>query len=982
VGVTAQEQLLERDEELAALVDLLERARDGEGRVVLIEGAAGIGKTRLLQATRGEAKQAGMRVLTARATELERDFPFALVRQLFEPLLHAVEPNERDKLLADAARPAAAVVGFESGDGEASVAGGPADPSFATLNGLYWLTSNVAEAGPLLLVVDDAHWSDKASLRFLRFLLPRLEDLPVLLALAARPAEPGADSGLLDRLVGDPVARVLRPEALSQKAVAELVRSQLSSDAEDEFCVAAHEATAGNPFLLRELLAELTAEGGVGTAGEARHVHALAPATIKRSVLLRLARLSDDAGRLARAVAVLGDDADPRQAGALARLESRTTAVAADALVAAGILESGRPLRFAHPLVRNAVYADLPSSDKGLAHRAAASLLAREGAQPERIAVHLLATDPEADPEVVETLAAAAQRALDRAAPEAAIAYAQRALAEPPHAARRRDLLWQLVRAAVRAGDRAALRDLESEALDELTAEPGLLMESADELAYWLYGQGRFEEGLALLERAKQAALDTEDYDLVMLLESHSTATAPTQKNPGWERHRSRIAPRTQAESLFLALEAWRGFWLGESAPTVSTLAKRALDGGKILEGQPPLNAVGILTYLLIWADELQAAEQALDRFGDVARAIGATPAIAAELAMRGELALARGNVGQAEPDVRAAVEALRQSGLLLAVAADWLGLLVELLIERGELDAAERELVADGMDGAVPDLFYAGRVLHARARLRFAQGRHAEAAADFAELSRRGRRDGIKNLTALHSAAEAAIALVRLGEGRSARGIVELALETARAWGAAMSISLAGLGGGNPARALAYLYRRGARAWGTPRVIGIGLHATGVVRGGEKGIALLREAVATLEDSPARLEHAKALTDLGAALRRANRRAEAREPLRAALEMARRGGALAVAKRAHEELEATGEKLRPLAATGVESLTPSERRIADLAAEGLTNRQIAQTLFLSIKTVESHLRGAYRKLDISSRGELGAALEPAPDSS
>jgi DNA-binding CsgD family transcriptional regulator len=225
---------------------------------------------------------------------------------------------------------------------------------------------------------------------------------------------------------------------------------------------------------------------------------------------------------------------------------------------------------------------------------------------------------------------------------------------------------------------------------------------------------------------------------------------------------------------------------------------------------------------------------------------------------------------------------------------------------------------------------------------------------------------------------AVAAMELARLGEGSSARRIAEIALEQARAWGAFLAIGLAGLGRGNPARALAFLYRRGARTWGTPRVIGIGLHATGVVRGGEKGIALLREAVATLENSPARLEHAKALTDLGAALRRAGHRAEAREPLRQAMEMARRGGAVAVAKRAHEELEATGETLGRFAPVGVESLTPSERRIAALAAEGKTNRQIAQTLFLSVKTVESHLRGAYRKLDIERRAELPAALQTA----
>lgn len=977
MGVAARGQLLERDEELAALEALLEGARRGEGRVVLLEGAAGIGKTRLLHAARDRAKEAGMQVLTARGTELERDFPFALVRQVFEPVLRAVEPSERDRLLADAARPAAPVLGFEPGAGEISPERRQVDPSFATLNALYWLTSNLAEVAPTLLVVDDAHWADEGSLRFFRFLAPRLEDLPVLLAVAARPLEPGADPEALEPLAADPVACVLRPQALSRTAVTELVRARLSSDADEEFCAASHAATVGNPFLLHELLVELTAQGSAGTAGEAGQVRELAPATIQRAVLVRLARLPDEAGRLARAVAVLGDDADPRQAGALAELDAHTAAVTADALAGAGILESRPPLRFVHPLVRNAVYADLPGADRDAAHRAAARLLEKDGEVPERLAVHLLATDPGGDPEVVATLDRAAQRALDRAAPEAAIAYARRALAERPDAPRRRDLLQHLLRAAVRGGVPGALTDLESEVLDELTAEAQTLMASADDLSTWLYGQGRVEEARALLERAKNAALQAEDYDRLMLFESHEVEDPlPPAQSRHWERHRNLIAPGTQAERLLLGLDAWRAYLMGESAATVAGLARRALDDGRIFHGHPPFYLVIILIGLLIRADELDASERALDQLAVAARAAGSMSASASATAYRGELALARGDVARAEPDIRAAVEALRQGELLLTLYGDWLAMLVELLIERGELEAAERELERDGMTGPIPDQFYAGRLLHARGCLRIAQGRDAEAAADFAELARRGRRDGVRNVTALPTMAVAATAFAGLGEGKPAGEIIQVGLEHARAWGAFMTIALAGLGRGNPTRAFADLYLRGARKWGTPRVIGIGLHASGVVRGGEKGVALLREAVATLEDSPARLEHAKALTDLGAALRRANRRAEAREPLRSALQMARRGGAVAVARRAHEELEATGERLARFAPIGVESLTPSERRITDLAAGGLTNRQIAQTLFLSVKTVESHLRGAYRKLDIGSRDELKGALK------
>ena len=150
-------------------------------------------------------------------------------------------------------------------------------------------------------------------------------------------------------------------------------------------------------------------------------------------------------------------------------------------------------------------------------------------------------------------------------------------------------------------------------------------------------------------------------------------------------------------------------------------------------------------------------------------------------------------------------------------------------------------------------------------------------------------------------------------------------------------------------------------------------------VEGGERGLEFLLEAVDVLTGSPARLEHAKARTDLGAALRRANRSTEAREQLRQALELATICGATPLAVRAESELLATGARPRRIALSGVASLTPSERRVAELAAEGPTNREIAQTLYVTQRTVEVHLTSIYRKLAISSRSQLAAALaEPA----
>jgi DNA-binding CsgD family transcriptional regulator len=197
-------------------------------------------------------------------------------------------------------------------------------------------------------------------------------------------------------------------------------------------------------------------------------------------------------------------------------------------------------------------------------------------------------------------------------------------------------------------------------------------------------------------------------------------------------------------------------------------------------------------------------------------------------------------------------------------------------------------------------------------------------------------------------------------------------------AWRSQAALALLQLGEHDEARRLVGEELELARTWGAPRALGAALRVAGLVEGGRQGLALLEEAVEVLAASPAKLEHAKALTELGAALRRANRRSEAREQLRRAVELATICGALPLVQRAETELLATGARPRRVSLRGVESLTPSERRVAEMAAEGPTNREIAQALFVTPKTVEVHLSSVYRKLGISSRSQLPAALEPA----
>src|SRR5436190_21207842 len=250
----ATEPLLERNEELARIESVLAAARSGQGTFAVVEGPAGIGKTALLRAARTEATDGGMRVLRARGTELERDFAFGVVRQLFEPPLVEASELERADLLQAAAGVAAGLLGLPGAPPTESPPSPGVDPSFAILHGLYWLCANLAAAGPLCLVVDDAHWADAPSLRYLAFLLTRLEELDVELVLATRPREAGTDAKLLATITTDPYADVIRPPPLSKAAVAQLVQARLAGTPDPMFVEACMRSTGGTPFLLRELL--------------------------------------------------------------------------------------------------------------------------------------------------------------------------------------------------------------------------------------------------------------------------------------------------------------------------------------------------------------------------------------------------------------------------------------------------------------------------------------------------------------------------------------------------------------------------------------------------------------------------------------------------------------------------------------------------------------------------------------------------------
>ncbi|MGH8866960.1 MAG: AAA family ATPase, partial [Actinomycetes bacterium] len=386
MGIETTTELLEREDELAELADALSHARQSRGRVVLVEATAGLGKTSLLRASSGAAAEAGFTCLRARASELERDFAYGCVRQLLEPVVARAAQPERARLFEGAAALAMPLFAPTGG-----VAAAPSGDAFAMLHGLYWLLNNLTDEGPVVLAVDDLHWSDRESLRFLAYLAPRLDGLPVAVLASARPEESG--TGDLARLVAAPEITVLRPRPLSDEGTAALCVRRLGTEVAPDFAAACREATLGNPFFLEALLREAKEEGLAAGPPAVDRVRQLGPAAVARAVLLRLAG-QPAARALVRAVAVLGDGAGLADVAPLAGLSVADAAAAADLVAGLAILRPGDGLAFAHPVVREAVYADIGRRERARMHARAAGILAGRGASDERVAAQTAAAEP------------------------------------------------------------------------------------------------------------------------------------------------------------------------------------------------------------------------------------------------------------------------------------------------------------------------------------------------------------------------------------------------------------------------------------------------------------------------------------------------------------------------------------------------------------------------------------------------------------
>ncbi|HEY8301880.1 MAG TPA: AAA family ATPase [Jatrophihabitans sp.] len=935
--------LVERDEQISTLVSMVDAASVGSGSALLVVAAAGLGKSRLIVEGAKAASERAVLVLRARAVRSERDLPLSVALRLVEAHLAAVTSEQRASLLAGAAGLARPVLDGESGDAHEAAARSP----FAVLHGLYWLLVNISAERPLLLCVDDLQWCDDTTLRLLLYLAERIEDLPIALLMAARPRRRGLDPEPLRALRGSQVVSTMELEPLGVRGVGELLQARLGS-VDGEVRDACAEVTGGSPFYLQELLLCFDEQKDGDIATRPDRIRELGGDSLARAALFRLVRCDRASIHLAQALAVLGDRTPLRLAGSLAGLTLDEAGVAADELAGEQLIISGGSLEFAHPLIRQSIYEEIPPARRALQHAAAAGLLRSTGAPVELVAVQLMPSPPAAEGWVVQTLREAARQASDRGSPDTAARLLHRALAEGAAEVPASTLLLEIGAAETSAGLSGAPGHI-TQALDQLRG-PRERIEAHRLLARALGGEGRPEEAVEVLEHALDE-LTSETQDLqTMLLADYlvDAAFLPGLRQRSIARAAALTRDLPEADTsdgrLLAAALAMRSGQAARPRSETVELAERAWCGGLLLDDSGP-DGVGWL--MAVWALQLAEdhvrSEEVTAAALDAARRIGALYPFITASYFRGDAYARLGLLDEAQADAEQAVRAC-QGGAHRYLSAS-LVLRANVLIERGKLEEAAVSLASADDLSAVGMLEVPWR-LEARGRLALAEQRPVEALRLFEQAG--AFMD--ERLQAEHSVlpwrSNGALAALQAGRPDRARELAEADLANADRIGLDISRGRA-------------------------------LRVLGLISGGAPGLDQLTEAVDVLARSSAALERARAVADLGAALRRAGHLVDARPKLLDALASAERLDAERLASAVRQELGAAGVRA-PRQPRDRAVLTPSQRRVAELAARGLSNTEIAQALFVTPKTVEYHLSQVYQRLQVPGRRHLAAALASA----
>jgi tetratricopeptide (TPR) repeat protein len=941
------EAIMEREAEQQQLRRVLHSAKSGTGGPAVVRGPSGIGKSRLLDDVYHAARMDGFTALRAAGGRLERDYPFGVVFSLFERFLPETADSPRPALFRGQAELAAPLFG-NTGSRLRSLA--PTD-EFTLLHGLYWCVVNLTELAPVALVIDDVQWADDLSLRFLIYLARRLKDLPLSLFIGFRSEGNSEDSELVADLL-DAVSdgAQCQPRELTREGVRQLLAVVGEAAADPRLAGPAWEITRGNPLLVRELIAGIEDRPGGWRAITPDDIRHFAPESIARRVAVRLAEIGPAAESLARAASVLGEGCGLVAVARLADVDLDTAAAVAQRLMSAQVWANLDPVRFVHPVIQAAVYADMPAENRLLAHERAAWHLRQAGASAERVGGHLLIASPSNRDWVRAALHEAGRAAALKGAPEQAMKYLRRALETSPARSRDAELLLDLGLVEAAAGESTSIeRFIEALAdLDTLTKRTEALYALGQTL--FCYGRHEeaavaFREGVGLFaESDREAALQFESgllcsgaYVVSLYAESWQRLEALAGQILAHDAH-------SPAERAVLAVLAMCRASEKPPAAAAAALAHLALDGGApIGHGSVHSLEANLSMIALVWAgrpqDVLGPSEGALS----AARRAGSVLAFTDVSFCRAQALHRLGRISEAIADAEAAVEGTRRGWRATAPAPH--ALLADCLLQCGDFAGAERildeaETFLAGKHSRGPNSWF----YWARGRASLLQGEPSKALDDLLHAGQILREYGMSSPAVVPWRSSAIRAAIAVGD----RGLAEHLLR--------VEVDLSERFGLRDHRAIALCLEAG-------------------LRDDDQSVAMLDQAIGELREMDRPVDLAAALVQLGELYLARTMAVKARGPLREALDLAHQAGAGLLEHEALGQLHASGARPRRARTSGLEALTPSERRVVQLAVEGASNRGIAERLFLTKNTVEWHLRNSYRKLGITCRSELQEAV-------
>ncbi|GAA1918332.1 ATP-binding protein [Streptantibioticus ferralitis] len=905
-----------RSAELAGVSDLLVDVQSNGGGLVVFEGVFGSGKTELLREAGERARQQGFHVLSASADFPERLFRFGVVQQLFESL----------------------------GD-EFTDTGADSD-SFRVLHGLYRKLAELSRDAPVLILVDNLEFIDEPSIRWLDFVVRRSQNIPVAIIATLNPGEQPQDPRLLPGLLLSRLCRERRrlPD-LRPKETAELLAEFAGSPVSARVAERYHQVTDGNPVLLRECLRVAQAARLLGSPGEAgcpvvpSTVDLLPGLTLLRDRLLaQLQRASPHALSVACAAALLGSAADDDLTTVVSGLTRSEFADVRVRLEELGILQrNAATVRY--PLVGELLVSAIPVAKRPELHSRAARALYQRGAAPEWTSMHVVEAGAFDEPWAEQVLLKGGESLAATCPKEAARIY-ERVLQEPVTGERRREVLARLGTAQLDADVPASVRHLE--AAMELAAAPDERAQIALGLSCGLAVTDRHEEAVARLidvlakgglEKGESAQRIVEQLVLVgtecgSTLDTVFALLGADEGDRGWLGR----CPGT--------LKALVRAWVGSSAAQVQRRARDLLACGHAVQGT---NAWYAAAVSLVWSEEHELASRYAE---DELRATNAATLLrrVRALLLRTQALHGLDRLEQARQCGGEALDMLDRLGIGdQAMAAGALAHYITVLVELDEWDTAANLIAERGWRDIPLTHWQHVMLAHARAVLRVRAGDHRGGLADATTVGEACRRWRMSN---------PAVVPWQLTAAECHQGL--------QAPGEAERFAAQGLAA--------------ARRWGSPRLLGRALRTMGMSLNGPRRTELLTESAALLESCGARLELARTFMAIGTTTREKHPVA-ARRTLRHAYELAVSCGGKGVARRIQEELTQAGGRIAQPAQRGIDLLTVSELRVAEMAVSGMTNQAIARRLKVSLRNIEAHLTHTYRKLGVTGRSELSDLL-------